>query len=227
MVTKKDKQLTQQEVCPIGIVDCEWVEKISQLQQENEHLNTLVSTDPLTGLFNFRYFQKILDAEFQRTIRGGRPTSLIMIDIDFFKAVNDKWGHEAGNVALKTAAQVFQRELRQFDVICRYGGEEFVIILPQTPLPMAVKTAERIRVSLQHQQVKLDNASINITASFGVNVFQSGHEMSHEAFVESVDQYLYQAKEQGRNRVCYPDFASIKSEASVSADEKAALFGKS
>lgn len=225
MTEKNQLENKNDEKCPVGIVDCQWVAELSTLRQENESLHNLVSTDPLTGLFNFRYFQQVMDAEMQRTFRSGRPTSLIMIDIDFFKAVNDEWGHEAGNIALQTAATVFKRELRQFDIICRYGGEEFVIILPQTPLPLAVRIAERVRASLQNEDVILQSNSINITASFGINVFQSGSDMSREALVESADQFLYQAKEQGRNRVAYPDYTSVKSETAVSTDEKSALFG--
>lgn len=212
------------DICPVGISDCDWVSQVSSLQQEILQLQTQVSTDPLTGLFNFRYFQSALKNEMQRTERSGHPTSLVMIDLDLFKQVNDRWGHEGGNKALQLAASVFKQELRAVDIICRYGGEEFVLILPQTTLAMAVKVAQRVRLTLQQTPVAYADSWFSITASLGVALYQANDRMSFEAFVDKADQYLYQAKQQGRNQVCHPDLTPVKSVTEVSMEEKAALF---
>lgn len=214
---------TDFETCPVGEESCEWLQKLSDLRQENEKLKLLVTTDPLTGLFNYRYFQEILGSEMQRTNRTGRPTCLVMIDLDHFKSVNDKWGHEAGNLALKTAARIFKQELRQFDIVCRYGGEEFALILPQTPLPIAVNVSERVRLCLENTPVEFEDKDINLTASFGVGVYQQENEYTQESFVDAVDQFMYQAKQQGRNQVCHADYSTLKPRTTVSADEKSSL----
>ena len=198
--------------------------ELASLRSENAELKLLVTTDTLTGLYNFRYFQENMGREMERTGRAGRPTSIIMIDIDFFKAINDEWGHEAGNQALKMAASAFKQAVRSSDVVCRYGGEEFDIILPQTTLPTAVGVAERVRLWLEQTRLDFEGDTIYLTASFGVGVYTKEKEMSLETFVDSVDQYLYQAKQQGRNQVCHADYSEVKSETSVSAEEKTALF---
>ncbi len=212
------------EVCPVKKQDCHWLYELANLRQENSELKLLVTTDKLTGLYNFRYFQDHFAKQMEYTNRTGRPTSIIMIDLDFFKAINDEWGHEAGNQSLKVAANVFTQAIRSSDVVCRYGGEEFIVILPQTALPTAVKVAERIRLSLEQTSVEVEGGQINLTASLGVNVYHSDLTTGLESFIDSVDQYLYQAKQQGRNRVCHADYASVKRGTSVSAEEKADLF---
>lgn len=219
---------SEQEVasCPVDVDDCQWLDQLAQLRRENEKLKLLVTTDPLTGLFNYRYFRQMLDTAMQRTIRSSSSTCLIMADLDFFKAVNDKWGHEAGNLALQTAAGVFSRELRQSDIICRYGGEEFAFILPQTPLPIAVNVAERVRLSLERTPVEFKTGSFQLTASFGVGVYQQANDHTAESFVDAVDQLLYQAKQQGRNQVCHTDYTLISKQTAVSMDEKEALFNR-
>lgn len=212
------------EVCPLGDNDCQWLHRLAELKQENDRLKLLVTTDPLTGLFNYRYFEEILASEMQRTNRTGRPTCLIMIDLDHFKQVNDEYGHEAGNLALKMAASVFKQELRLFDIVCRYGGEEFALILPQTGLHIAVNVAERVRLCLEKTPVVFENKEIRLTASFGVGIYQYGGELTQKSFIESVDQFMYQAKHQGRNQVCHPDFSTLKPRVTVTADEKSELY---
>jgi diguanylate cyclase (GGDEF)-like protein len=212
------------ELCPIGISDCDWVSQVASLQQEISLLQAQVSTDPLTGLFNYRHFESALKNEMQRTNRAGNPTALVMIDLDLFKQVNDRWGHEGGNKALQLAASLFKQELRAVDVVCRYGGEEFALILPQTTLPMAVRVAQRVRLTLQQTPVAFADNWFNITASLGVAVYQANDSQSFEAFVDTADQYLYEAKQKGRNQVCHPDFTPAKQATSVSMEEKAALF---
>lgn len=214
------------EICPVDVENCQWLEQLAQLRRENEELKLLVTTDLLTGLFNYRYFRQMLDIEMHRTNRSNRPTCLILIDLDHFKSVNDKWGHEAGNLALQTVAKVFKQELRQSDIICRYGGEEFTIILPQCPLPIAVSVAERLRLSIEKAVVEYEDSNFRLTASFGVGLYQQVNEFTAESFVSAVDQHLYRAKQQGRNQVCHPDFVTLKPPTAVTSDEKAALFNR-
>jgi diguanylate cyclase (GGDEF)-like protein len=218
------KSPPQIETCPVGVDDCQWLSELSKLKAENAELKQLVTTDTLTGLYNFRYFREMLAKEMEQTQRAGRPTGLIMIDLDHFKAINDEWGHEGGNQALILAASVFRQAVRLSDIVCRYGGEEFAIILPQTTLPTAVNVAERVRQWLQQSMVDFDGQQFSITASFGVGVFSRGQQVSAEAFIDSVDQYLYQAKQQGRNRVAHADFVTLETETAVSTEEKTALF---
>ena len=217
---------TDIEKCPVGEQQCQWLQVLSDLKAENEDLKQLVTYDPLTGLYNYRYFNEILGSEMQRSNRTGRPTCLVMIDIDHFKSVNDQWGHEAGNLALKTAARIFKQELRQFDIVCRYGGEEFALILPQTALPIAVNVAERVRLCLEQTPVEFDGNEIRLTASFGVGIYQQENDFTQESFVDFVDQFMYQAKQQGRNQVCHPDYSTLKPRTAVSTDEKSALFSR-
>ncbi len=210
--------------CPLLEDDCRHLSEVLRLRSENRELQQLVTTDTLTGLFNYRYFCQVLDTEMQRTRRTGRTTCLIMIDLDHFKAVNDRWGHEGGNVALKTAARVFRQELRQLDIVCRYGGEEFAVIVPQTGLPMAVAIAERIRRSLEQTPVPFGDQPFRLTASFGVDCYRYTDRDSAEGFVKRVDGWLYKAKEAGRNRVAHPPFNGSGEPGEVSPDERAALF---
>ena len=217
----------QLETCPLNADDCVWLHELASLRQQNQNLQQLVTTDTLTGLYNYRYFRDLLSREMESTLRTGRACCLIMIDIDHFKSVNDQWGHEAGNQALIVAANVFRQTVRVTDVVCRYGGEEFIAVLPQTTLPVAVRVAERMRECLEQSSVQHEDDTFQLTASFGVGIYSGETESTLESLVDSVDQYLYQAKQQGRNRVCHADFATIKQETTVSADEKSALFNYS
>lgn len=211
--------------CPVGEPSCQWLDEISQLKLRIDELSELVATDPLTGLANFRQFSAILKREMQRTLRNFQPTSMIMLDIDHFKAVNDKWGHEIGNQTLQLLAKVMNSQVRITDIVCRYGGEEFTIILPETSLKQAVEIAERLRKAIAESPVVFDEGQFNFTVSLGVDIFQSGQSLSPEAFTASVDQYLYQAKETGRNKVCHKAFSELRENTEVSQDEKDMLLG--
>ena len=210
--------------CPVDVDDCRWLRELESVKQEIETLKLQVILDPLTGLYNLRHFKTRLEIEIQRTTRTSRPTSLIIVDLDHFKAVNDQRGHEVGNITLQTVATVFKSELRQFDVISRYGGEEFAIILPHTPLPVAVKVAERVRQSLATTPIVTEQGDFHVTASIGVGEFVGGLPVSVEKFVEQVDQHLYRAKNNGRNQVAHDEIDFRQSETELSRDEKADLF---
>ena len=141
--------------CPVGESSCRWLDEVAELRAQVAELSELVSTDALTGLFNFRHFRSVLQAEMDRSKRSGIPTSLVLLDIDHFKSVNDTHGHEVGNQALRHLAEILRDEVRTTDIVCRYGGEEFAMIFPETHLNLAVKVADRIRLEIQHGSQRL------------------------------------------------------------------------
>lgn len=211
--------------CPVGEPTCPWLDELQALHGRVERLEELVSHDPLTGLYNMRHLQEILPVVLERTRRNHRPACLIMVDLDYFKKVNDTWGHEVGNIALKQTARILCAQVRIVDTVCRYGGEEFVIILPDTGLRQAVQIAERIRKCIADTPVTHEKGEFRMTASMGVDIHQSRDDRGPQAFIESADKLLYQAKEAGRNRIVHRDFAEVESETGVSSKEKEALRG--
>ena len=173
-------------------------------------LNELVSVDELTGLYNLRYFRNLLLAEMQRCKRTGIPLSLVIVDIDFFKKVNDTYGHEAGNLALQHVARLLRDGVRGSDIVRRYGGEEFVMVFPETLLPIAIEVAERVRQSIEADVVLLpDGIELKLTASMGANVFNHTDSPEIEDFVDSADRYLYEAKQGGRNQILLSGFCAF------------------
>jgi len=211
--------------CPVGKADCEHIDSLVALREEVATLADLVSTDPMTRLFNYRHFSQALEQELERTHRTGQPTALIMLDLDHFKQVNDTWGHEVGNRVLRHVAGLTVTTLRKIDIPCRYGGEEFALILPGTPLPRAVNAAQRLLAAIKETPVTLADKPLVVTASMGVSIYQRNSQFSAESFVKQVDELLYAAKTQGRNRVVHPDLESVKPKGQVGAEEKAALYG--
>jgi diguanylate cyclase (GGDEF)-like protein len=210
--------------CPGGENACKWIAEIKDLRDQVEELSELVSIDALTGLYNFRHFNKVLQAEMDRSKRSGIPTSLVMVDIDYFKKINDEYGHEVGNQALKFVSDILAAEVRTTDVVCRYGGEEFTIIFPETHLNMAVKVADRIRETIDYSILEIGENKIHLTASMGASVYLKTSIISIEEFIDSADQYLYEAKQSGRNCICHIDFSDLRKVTEVSVDERAMLF---
>lgn len=196
----------------------------SPLADELLTLRAQVITDPLTGLFNVRHFRTTLDIELERTTRTGVPTALMMIDLDHFKQVNDQWGHEVGNSVLKTTARLIGQATRQLDIQCRYGGEEFVVILHSTSLLLASQVAERLRKLIAKTQIDVDGEVLQVTASIGLSVRLVNEQIDASCLIKQADECLYQAKSKGRNQVCFNTLEE-KIEATVSIDEKEALLG--
>lgn len=214
-------------VCPFGAEDCPLCAEVQRLQSECERLRELSHTDPLTGLFNRRYLMAALDQERERTRRTGLPTSLIMIDLDHFKRINDTYGHQAGDEALKWTSQVWRKTLRRIDILCRYGGEEFAVILPGTRLTAAVRAAKRLQTVLEKSPVALLGRSVALTASFGVDTYLHTEELTSRAFIKRTDRYLLEAKIKGRNQVCCRKPEKARQTMEVTVDERAALYGGS
>ena len=157
--------------------------------------------DGLTGLFNRRYLEETLDREVNRTRRSGRSFSLIISDIDHFKKFNDTHGHEAGDAVLKAVASLLQAKLRVADIACRFGGEEFVLILPEAFLADALLKAESLRAAVQALLLQYAGKDLGpVTLSLGVACFPE-HGPNAEVIMRSADDALYRAKHAGRNRV--------------------------
>ncbi|SHJ35778.1 diguanylate cyclase (GGDEF) domain-containing protein [Malonomonas rubra DSM 5091] len=219
--SKPDPPESDSPDCPVGEEDCFVIDELAAIRQELAELSQAVLTDQLTGLANYRHFCVQMEQEMERTQRSGQPTSLIMLDIDFFKKVNDRWGHEVGNQALIHIAGLMQQTVRRLDIPCRYGGEEFAIILPNTPLAAAIPVAERLRAVIEETPLQLEQQSLSLTASLGIGTYLLGEEVSIEELVQRADHYLYQAKQEGRNQVRHAELPKVDL---VSSDEKAALF---
>jgi len=160
------------------------------------------STDKATGALNKQTISDIIKEEFERTKIVGSSLSLLMIDIDHFKKVNDTYGHLAGDYVLKESCELIKDKLiRQHDALGRYGGEEFILLLRQTPLKLAVDIAERIRTTIEKHRYKFENRDIPITISIGVATLDSTCQ-GPEDLISMSDKALYDAKNSGRNRVC-------------------------
>lgn len=207
-------------ICPVGVTDCTIAIEVAELRLDLSELSDLIRTDTLTGIANYRYFIQALEQEIERTQRSGQPTSLIMLDIDFFKKVNDQWGHEVGNQALIHLSSLLQQTVRKLDIPCRYGGEEFAIILPDTPLTACIPVAERIRKSVEEIPLDVSGQLLRMTVSLGITTYTEQQKITVAELVKQADEYLYQAKASGRNCVCHPNLPSFEV---VSTEEKQAL----
>jgi two-component system cell cycle response regulator len=167
-----------------------------------DRLGSLSITDDLTGLYNRRHFFQVLDREYQRAVRHGRIFSLAIMDIDHFKSINDNYGHIAGDFVLKEMARIIQGECRQTDLFARFGGEEFSLLLTETPLEWAKIICERMRENIENHEFITQNQSLKITVSMGVTEFSGEEELSQKQLISLADEAMYLAKSLGRNRIC-------------------------
>jgi diguanylate cyclase (GGDEF)-like protein len=177
---------------------CAFAVQNGRLYQETARL---AITDGLTGLFNHRYFRACIEEAVNRAENTGNPVSMIMIDADGFKGINDKYGHQRGDQVLQDMAQIITRGVRESDFVARYGGEEFAVILPDTGPREAYQVAARI-----HQMVATaDFDGLRATVSLGVATYPSNRVKSKDDLISMADEYAYRAKEGGRNRICSAD----------------------
>jgi diguanylate cyclase (GGDEF)-like protein len=175
-----------------------------QLQEKNALLENLAYRDALTGIANHRQFQASLDQEINRSTRQGTILSLLLLDIDWFKTVNDTYGHPAGDQVLQEFCTMTSKSLRDYDLFARYGGEEFAVILPDTPPDGARTVAEKIRQQTEEQLFCREENGIRITVSIGLTSVRPAYQPSSKSqFIDWADKALYQAKSDGRNRMCY------------------------
>ncbi|MFL5319203.1 MAG: diguanylate cyclase [Myxococcaceae bacterium] len=177
-----------------------------ELDRKREELLALSRTDPLTGLFNRRYFEERLGMEFARSNRYRAPLSCLMMDVDHFKKVNDSYGHPFGDRVLQAVATVATGTLRDVDLLARYGGEEFIALLPETGPQEAHRVAERVREGIEAlvfdwKSTEGAKSKVKVTASLGVATFPVPSIDSSESLLRAADDCLYAAKQAGRNRV--------------------------
>ena len=178
--------------------------RIQDLQHSNEQLEELLMIDEKTGLYNFREFQRRLKAEWERATRYDVPLSLIFLDLDRFKQVNDTLGHQAGDELLREFGMLVAGGARANDIAARYGGEEFAVVLPHTDPEMAERVAERILNAVREFVFLETSRPTRVTVSGGVATFPSDAAIdSIESLIRAADMALYAAKEGGRDRVCF------------------------
>ncbi len=180
--------------------DEDLLDTIAQLKKENNNLRSLTLTDALTGLYNTRFFMMQLDIEIARTRRTGQPSSMMMIDLDNFKLLNDTMGHVHGNRFLLKTANTLREQLRPTDIVCRYGGDEFAVIMPATDLFDAVRIANRLQEAITSIPLK---KLLPVSASIGVAEYSAASKGGSEEFVHQADMALYKAKKNGKNQVFY------------------------
>ena len=185
----------------------EYTAVIRDISEKNQLLEELILSsrkDPLTELYNRRYFTELLNSEISRSKRFKRGFSLLMLDIDHFKSINDRFGHACGDVALIAFSKVVVKSLREVDTISRWGGEEFLVLLPELPKEAAIIVAEKIRKNIENIEIPYEDDLIKLTVSIGLGHFSSDaievNNMSN--MINKVDKRLYKAKHTGRNRVC-------------------------
>lgn len=171
-----------------------------QLNLANDKLQKMSRIDGLTGLFNRRFWEECCKLEFKRVKRTQGPSSLLMLDIDHFKPVNDTYGHPAGDEVIKSLADIIKSSVRETDIAGRYGGEEFSIVLPDTDAQSALQVAERIRQTTAETIVKYEKLELKVTVSLGIAELDDKLD-DHMDWVSQADQALYEAKETGRNKV--------------------------
>ena len=172
-----------------------------ELVETNRRLELLSITDGLTKLHNHRFFQDELARAFEESQRYGRPLSLAMIDIDFFKKVNDTYGHAVGDDVLKRVAQIYRDSVRSTDLVARYGGEEFAVMMPETDLEDAITFAEKIRSIIETTPIETQAGPLQATVSLGVASVPRSSIQSSKELIIAADKALYRAKKNGRNQV--------------------------
>ncbi len=218
------KTQMNKEKCPAGIRDCPVYQDYIALQKAYRRLKRFSIKDELTGYYNYSFLMATLGNEMERTRRSGLPCCIILADIDHFKSINDKFGHEAGNLTLKTITGLWKQNIRQVDYPCRYGGEEFLFILPNEKLFNAIHTAERLRKKLARHPLYLKKQPVRLTSSFGVCEYNGLSHHSANELIEKADHSLYQAKQTGRNRTCPDSLPPPADSGQLSMAERMALF---
>lgn len=191
-----------------GNIDWNTVELVTQMvsaalfnARSMSRLRRMAITDGLTGLYNHRHFHEILGLEFERASRYGQPLSLVMMDIDFFKRINDAHGHPVGDTILAELAARLKKHVRRIDTLARYGGEEFAVLLPQTGVEEAGVLAERIRRDTESRPFRTAKGGLSVTVSLGVCGTEKDGAGSPAELLNKADEALYRAKREGRNRV--------------------------
>ncbi|HEX7479732.1 MAG TPA: diguanylate cyclase [Polyangiales bacterium] len=185
------------------------VNNLVRLKRMHDHitdarsrLEQLAVLDDLTGLYNYRYLHTRLNEEFKRAERYREPLACVMVDIDYFKRINDRYGHDAGDAVLRETSARIRKAVREIDVVTRYGGEEFLLVLPSTNFSGALAVADRVWRAVGGETFALTNNAERVSISLGVAVFPSRDIKSKDQLLKAADRALYQAKGDGRDRIC-------------------------
>jgi diguanylate cyclase len=187
----------------IGDVCLGFFLRTEQEIDSDKRLRSMATTDGLTGLLNRAVMDVQFAREFERALRYQRPLSLLLVDLDDFKKVNDTWGHLFGDYVLREAAQCLRTSIRAHDIAVRYGGEEFCVMMVETPGDGAMRLAERIRASIASHDFVVGEARTRLTVSIGVADFERDKPKSLRHFIQMADQALYEAKGAGKNCVVH------------------------
>ncbi len=181
-----------------------------RIQELQEELRLLASIDPMTRLYNRRYFTTMADKILKLARREKNPLSLAILDIDRFKRINDTYGHLAGDRVITALSEKLMSRYRESDLLCRFGGEEFVILMPNTELDVAALLAERTRKEVEKLQVPYNGKTISMTVSIGVSQVDLENEETLDPVLKRADDALYIAKKQGRNQVHIAPVAAVE-----------------
>jgi diguanylate cyclase (GGDEF)-like protein len=172
------------------------------VQEKTEALRELAITDALTKLYNRRYFNEISIEMFRLGKRTGKPLSMMMIDIDWFKRINDTYGHLVGDKVIATLSTLILQVRRESDIVCRYGGEEFIVLLPDTKKEGALELAERLRKTIEAFEIEIEKGvSVHFTVSIGISEAYYGQDKGVEDVIRRADDAMYIAKRDGRNTI--------------------------
>jgi diguanylate cyclase (GGDEF)-like protein len=174
-----------------------------QLTEAREALRELASRDPLTGLLNRRAIYDVLSREMARVSREGSTLTAVMIDLDHFKEINDTHGHIVGDEVLREIGRRLIDSVRSYDTVSRYGGEEFLLLMPDADASMSQARLFRVHSAICSAPVRIPGGQVSLTCSFGVSVLLSDQSLSVEQFLDRADRALYEAKRKGRNRIAY------------------------
>ncbi len=202
--------------------DDDLIKKIAELHDENIQLKSLALIDNLTGLFNTRFFLQNLETEMARTKRTGHSCSLMIVDLDNFKLLNDTIGHVAGDKFLCEVGNILRENARKTDMVCRYGGDEFAIIMPATELHPAIRIANRMNDAITRIPTP---EVVVITSSIGIAEYKASSLYKTDEFIKAADSAMYTAKKSGKNRVSVSsEPAGVKTQpVAVTIEEKEAL----
>ncbi len=191
--------------------------RLLRLEKENHHLKSLSITDDLTGLFNKRFFNKQMNIEIARTQRTGEPFCLVFIDLDNFKMVNDTLGHTKGDAFLARVCTQMAGNIRPTDFACRFGGDEFAVILPATSLRDGIMIADRWHKLILRVATEMH---LPVSSSIGVDEFDASCKLDAEGFLHRVDEYLYEAKRTGKGKIVHPKVETPESKAVTWAEKE-------
>lgn len=190
-----------------GKLEVEVAERTAELSEANRQLAQVARVDHLTGLLNRRGFAEEAESEIRRTFRSGKPFSVVLADVDNFKRFNDQYGHVCGDHVLKRAAALLKERLRDVDRVARWGGEEFIVLLPETDIEGAAVIGEKLRIAIAENMFEYDDQRLSITMTFGIASFRKGESL--DTCIARADTALYHGKENGRNKVMIGSYKGL------------------